>query len=418
MILKPTLYLMSEKLMRLGLGFLAGSLIARTLGAEEFGNLSFVMAVYLIIEPVSQLGLQGLYKKYYLDEQIPKTELIATTILLRVLTSFLFGIILFAYSYLFIEDLTLRSILFLFCPLFFLKSFEIVEWTKEAELELKKITLFKFFVFFVTFLFRLYGVWQNKGIEFFAVAFVLEYLLLFLLYFFWLKKREFKIFFSKAIASLILKNCWPLVISGLAVTIYMKIDQLMIKHFLDSKELGIYSASVRISELLNFFPLAMSTIFFPLWLKRDKEIIINSFSLMTYISVAASIFVYFFAEFIITIVYGPEYLASAQVLRLHIFSMIFVFWGVMVGNFDILINRTDLSMYRTIAGALLNIVLNLILIPKLGTYGAALGTLISYSFTVFFFNFFFKNIRVINLYILRSFHPRHLLEIIYEFSKR
>jgi O-antigen/teichoic acid export membrane protein len=91
----------------------------------------------------------------------------------------------------------------------------------------------------------------------------------------------------------------------------------------------------------------------------------------------------FFSEAIITFLLGERFLPSAPVFVIYIWAGVAVFLGVASSRFLILENLTKLSFYRTAMGMVINVILNLILIPKHGIIGSAYATLISYSAATF-----------------------------------
>ena len=87
-----------------------------------------------------------------------------------------------------------------------------------------------------------------------------------------------------------------------------------------------------------------------------------------------------FSNLIIDILYGDQYKDAAIILAIHIWTSIFVFLGVGSSNFFIIENLQIKTFIRTAMGAVINIILNLILIPKFLAIGAAVATLISHVF--------------------------------------
>jgi len=84
-----------------------------------------------------------------------------------------------------------------------------------------------------------------------------------------------------------------------------------------------------------------------------------------------------FSQSIITLLYGTVYNASASVLAIHVFSNIPVALGVAQGIWIINEAKNTLSLSKTVIGAISNVLLNLLLIPKYGALGAASATVCS-----------------------------------------
>jgi PST family polysaccharide transporter len=98
---------------------------------------------------------------------------------------------------------------------------------------------------------------------------------------------------------------------------------------------------------------------------------------------------------IVSALYGSQYLEAGKVLAVHIWTGIFVFWGVIGGNFYVIEGLSKLAFYRSLCGVVINIFLNLIFIPLWGGTGAALATLIAYSVQAYFSELFSGRTRVL-----------------------
>ncbi|MBE7179352.1 MAG: polysaccharide biosynthesis C-terminal domain-containing protein, partial [Mucilaginibacter polytrichastri] len=182
----------------------------------------------------------------------------------------------------------------------------------------------------------------------------------------------------------------------------MKIDQLMIGNILGEKSLGIYATVVRFSEVWYFIPMAIVTSVFPAIInaKREDENryqkrLQNMYDLMVGISLGIALVMTFASDLIYHIAYHnhPEFFAGADVLKVHIWAGIFVFLGSASGQYLINEGFTQLALLRTGMGALVNVILNLILLPKMGIIGAAWATLAAYFTATFFIVFVPKTSR-------------------------
>ncbi|WP_316832349.1 flippase [Pedobacter aquatilis] len=208
----------------------------------------------------------------------------------------------------------------------------------------------------------------------------------------------------------LLSLSWPLIVSGIMVSIYMRVDQIMLKQILGEHgiaEAGAYNTVVMFSEALNFVPIAIVSSLFPAILnarRDDKERyqkrLQNLYDLMVWLSLSFALFITFASPLIYKL-YKPEYIAAAKVLSVHVWGSIFVFLGVASGQFLIAENFGHLSFIRTGLGAIVNIILNIILIPKMGMMGTAIATVIAY-FVSAFFVLFIPKLRQQGIMMLKS----------------
>lgn len=227
----------------------------------------------------------------------------------------------------------------------------------------------------------------------FVYAYALDFVLLAAGYFITYNRKGRNIFnwaYNSQLAKKLLHYSWPLIISGIMVSLYMKIDQLMVQNIAGVNEAGAYATVATLSEAWNFIPTVIITTLFPAILnaRRDdinryKKRIQNLYDLMIYLSLPAAI-VITFSSHLIYKVYTPEYAYAAPVLSVHIWSGVFVFLGAANSQYLIAEGYVKLTFIRTGFGAIVNILLNLILIPKMGMMGAAIATLIAYASSAFF----------------------------------
>ena len=197
----------------------------------------------------------------------------------------------------------------------------------------------------------------------------------------------------------------------------MKIDQIMIKEIMSVSDVGQYAAALRISEAWYFIPIVICSSLFPAIIHAkeiDENLYLNRlqklYSLMIWIGITVSILITFLGTSIIDILYGDQYYESASVLIIHIWAGVFVFLGVAFNKFLTVENFAIKTFYRTFSGAILNIILNLYLIPKYGINGAAIATLCSQLFTGLLIDIFDKELRKYFKFKLLAFNPLVLIK--------
>jgi PST family polysaccharide transporter len=189
-----------------------------------------------------------------------------------------------------------------------------------------------------------------------------------------------------SVAVSLIKESWPLIFAGLAIAIYMKIDQIMLGEMIGKKAVGTYTAAVRLSEIWYFIPVAIASSLLPAIVKSKqhgekiyKNRIQKFYDLNAILAYALSIPTAFLAPFIIRVLYGDAYAGTETIFAIHIWACLFVFLGVARGQY--LVNEGLLKFYffATAVGAIVNLSLNFILIPRYEGVGAAIATVFSYG---------------------------------------
>ncbi len=206
--------------------------------------------------------------------------------------------------------------------------------------------------------------------------------------------------FSWKESKFLLKDSWPLIFAGIFSALLLKVDQVMLGNMSDNKGVGLYNAAVRISELTYLLPMIFIRSSHPILVKtfnlNKKEYFTQLRKLLLMLNVIAYllvILVILFSDNIILFLFGNEYFESHKILMIHIISSIFVFIGNPVGIWIINENKTKFSLISKSIGLIINVVLNVILIPNYGGLGAAYATLISYFISYVFINLFYSKTR-------------------------
>ncbi|MDR3491374.1 MAG: flippase, partial [Gammaproteobacteria bacterium] len=216
-----------------------------------------------------------------------------------------------------------------------------------------------------------------------------------------LKIGSFLRFFDLDTAKMMLRNSWPLILSGIAISLYMRIDQIMIKEMLDEKAVGLYSSAVRLSEAWYFVPVIVTSSLFPAIVnaKKISEDLYNKrlqrlYLIMIYTAVGIALPVTLMAKTIVVTLYGIHYQDAGLVLSIHIWAGVFVGLGVANGPWFLSENLQKLATINTLMGAAVNVVLNYFFIPIYGIEGVAFATFISYGVAAYLALFMHKKTRV------------------------
>ncbi len=394
---KNTSWLMFGKILSMVVGFL----IARYLGPISFGDLSFADALTAIVAAVGTLGLDSFIIREIIKEPQQKNEILGTSLLMRLGVNLLLIPISIGLYLLFHNlseqpgtPLTLIIVLLSFASFF--KSFNVIDSYFQSQVQSKYVVQVQNACVILSAGVKLLLVYFQLPLWYFAAAltfdaFILAAGLLWMYYKRGMDIRQWT--FNSKRAQSLLKQSFPLILSAVMVSIYMKIDQVMLKS-IGSAEVGIYSAAAKISEAWYFIPIAIVTSVFPAIInarqndpERYQKRLKNLYDLLVFISLPVAIIISFFANDIIHLLYGNRFEGAGTMLSIHIWSGVFVFLGSASSQYLLAEGYTMISFQRTAAGAIINILLNLWLIPLFGGIGASVATLIACILSTFFLLF-------------------------------
>jgi len=214
------------------------------------------------------------------------------------------------------------------------------------------------------------------------------------------------------------------VLVNLAVNIYHRIDQVMLHKMSGDKVLGPYVIAVQLTELFSTLPVALMSSLFPVLAvsARDdvkfRRYLSESFRFLMVVAFAACALVTPVARPFIELVYGKQFSATADLLIVLIWSEVPIFFGVALGNAIVSKGLQKYLPASAAAGAIVNVAINLAVIPRYGALGAAWATVISYCLAGIFFLLVFQELRPLVLMGLRISIVPFLLALAITFGLR
>ena len=266
----------------------------------------------------------------------------------------------------------------------------------EAKVKSKYVVWVGSIVFITTSLAKIYLIIIKAPLLYFVWVLLIESALSsigYIIIFYWVGGVSDQLKFKVDRARALIHDSWPLMLSGLAVMLYMRIDQIMVAEILSDEMAGVYSAAIRVSEVWYFIPIAIVNSVFPSVImakKKDEKLYYDKlqklYNVMVMISIGFALPMSFIADSLIILLYGSAYSLAGSVLLIHIWAGVFTSLGVASGRWYLIEPQSTGIFYRTALGATANVFLNLWLIPLMGIAGAAWATLISYSVAGFWFD--------------------------------
>lgn len=425
---KNTGWLLAEKGFRFALLLYLASVVARYLGPERLGIYNFAQSYVILFLVCSTLGLDTIVVQDLLKKKEQTNEIMGTAFLLKLVSSTLtIGVLYFSAKLLKFDPLAIQGIV-IFGSTYLFHSFNVIDFFFQSHVASRYIVISNLVGLVISSGLKLYGIHTEKELTFFYWTYLLDVVIYILFFNIFYRTQGNSIFnwrFSMDQAKSLLKQSFPLILSGAAVTLYIKIDQVMIKQLLGYNEVGIYSAASKLTEVWHVLPMVLVGSFFPSIVNtyeegngsyKDRLRLLYGGLLLFAIALALGTTIA--ADLVVDILYGDQYTRTANVLRVHIWSSLFVFLGVANSKWFIIKGLQKLTFYFTLTSAILNVGLNYLLIPTLGIEGAAWATLVSSSFSSYFCMFFMaKSCRENIVLSSRSFNVIGTIKMILNIKK-
>ncbi|WP_330110907.1 flippase [Methylophaga thalassica] len=410
--LQNTIWMMAEQFLRIIAGLFVGIWVARYLGPEQFGLFSYVLAFTAIFGGIAKLGLDGILVRELVNHPEKRDIYLGTAFWLKVVGAFLVMILMIAIVPFTSNNGTTNIYIFIIAAGLIFQSFEVVEFYFQSQVLAKIVSICKVIQLALSSVIKIYLVLSEAELIYFVLVTVFDAFSLAVSYSIAYLLQKKPAFYKKIdfrIAIQLIKDSWPLIFSGILVMVYMRIDQVMIQEMLGKYEVGIYSAAVRISEAFYFIPMLIANSLFPAILNAKnqndelyKQRLQRLYKFMVWMAITIVLPMTFFSDFLIFLLFGQAYQEAGEVLTVHAWASVFVFLGVASGKWFMLENLQRFTLINTSVGAILNVVMNFILIPRFGVVGAAYATLISYGVAAYLMNSVWKVSRFNFLMLSRS----------------
>lgn len=390
--------------------------VARYLGPMDFGALNFAIAFIAFFSWMTHLGLQPIIVRE-LVKNSDRANLILGTALVMKLTGAVLSILFIMGTIILVEPgaQTIRPMVFILSLMFMFQAFDVISFFFEAKIQSKYAALARGAAIVVSSALRVFLVVGNYGVTWFALASVLDMFIAGFLYAFFYSRigNSFtQLRFEFKMVQNLLSYSWPIMIGVFLVTIHLKIDQVMIEHYLDLEQLGFYSVAVSLSEAWYFVPAVIGSTVMPYLVKLRTENrilfqyrLVQGYFFMFWMGIAVALVVQLLGQEAIVMLFGPEYRSAFSALALNIWAGVFVAQSVIKGIWNV---SENLQVYRIAVNSVaivVNIVANMMLIPAFGIEGAAMATLLSRVCGHWVAPFAFKPLRQNTLAAIRSINP-------------
>ena len=371
-------------------GFFTTPITTRMLSPEQYGISSMYLLVVNILILLTMLGLdQGFVRYFYEEEENSKGLLLKKCLKIPFFTILMLSFIILLFkekiSYFIFLEYNFKMIILLIIMLIFSflnrYSFLIIRMNQKAKLfsVFQILTQLLNFIFIII-LFKVYG--DNYKTIVISSTLTIIILTVFSIF------SERKIWKLKGIKSKIdekelLKYSLPFTITMALTWIFQSSDKVVIKMFSSIEELGLYAAAFKIVALLNIIQTGFTTFWVPVAYekyKEDSENLEFFQKIHGYISLimfGVALIVLMSKDLIILLLGDKFRLASSIMPCLVLMPIMYTISETTVLGINFK-KKTKYHMNISAIVALLNIVGNIILVPKLGAKGAAISTGIAY----------------------------------------
>lgn len=401
--IKNISWVLAEKILRMVVGLFVGIWVVRYLGPEQFGLFSYAISFVGLFTAIATLGLDGIVVRELVENDKKRDILLGTAFWIKLAASFLVLFILAIAVNFTSNDTYTNTLIFIIASAIIFQSFNVIDFYFQSKVLSRYVVFANLITLVISSILKIVFILTEAPlIAFVTVIFFDSLISIIGLIYFYLKNglsiRSWR--FEQSTAVSLMKDSWPLALSAAVGSVLVQIDNVMIGNMLDNESVGQYAAAARLSTIWYFFPVAIASSVLPAIInaqKKDNKLYFSRlqklYDFMVISALSLAIPMTFFSDEIVNILFGEQYSASSGVLMIHIWAGVFVFLRVASGQWFLTNNFQLLSFYRSLTAAILDIILNYLLIPIYGINGAAIALLISLFWATYGFTILDKRMR-------------------------
>lgn len=378
-------WLLGERMIRMGLLFVVNLYLARQLGPLNFGILCYASSFVSIFFALAALGLDALVVRELVRTPQNRPQLLGTAFGLKLGGALLSGGAMAITTQVLPHDALTQQIIVVIASVMLFQAFNVIDYYFQAQVQSKFVAQALLIQLLISVGSKGALILLQADLIWFAAVYLLDGMvlaaLLSLSYHYYASPMGQRWHWQTPLAQQLLKASWPLLLSALVTALYLKTDQILINFLLGPTSVGVYAVAAQLSEAWYAVPVVISASFFPAIVaaqgnpadyKAKLQTLLNG---MVVIAVVIAIPLTLLSDWIIAWLYGAAYSAAAGVLKIQVWTAVFVFLGIASQHYLVAEQLTHLAFFRTVLGLATHWGLSYILIQQFGIIGAAWAAL-------------------------------------------
>ncbi|MFA7402538.1 MAG: flippase [Pelobacteraceae bacterium] len=393
-------WLLFDRILRMIIGVTVGAWVARYLGPARFGELAYIIAFIAFFQVIAGLESDGFIVRDIARNQGDTGVILGTSLRLRVISGIICWLTAITAMYLFhSDDRQLCLMTVIVGAMLVFQASDTVDLWFESQSQSKRTVLAKLASYLFSNGIRVILLLTKAPLIAFAGVLCLESAALALALIIAYRRfpTEGRWHADLAQAKKLLHLCWPFVATGVMITAYMRIDQIMLKEMLGEKELGIYAAALTLVQVWNVIPATLVASLAPFVARMKsrgeteyQDALVIIFRFFAIVSFAGAGVTAVASPWVVGLLYGAEFRSSAVVLSVLVFVIAFIFQGMAQTLWVINNDVRIANLVATSLAALVSISANFFLIRKFGIMGAVYSYLLAQGASVVLFPCLFR----------------------------
>lgn len=426
-LIKNASWIIACRIIQSLLSFVIVILSARYLGPANYGLINYASSIVAFVIPIMQLGFRNTMVREFINKPEDEGKVLGTALLMNFITAVLCmaGVIAFV-SFANRGETDTIIVCALYSINLIFQALEMSQYWFQAKLLSKYTAVISVVACAVVSVYKIYLLVTGKNIYWFAVSQALDYMLISvpLLIVYKIIGKQ-KISFSLLKGKELFSNSKHYIVSSMMVAIFGYIGNVFLKFLIDEEAVGFYTVAVTCGGMTSFVFAAIIDSARPAILESKlknpdtfNKKIIQLYSFIITLTILQGIGISLFAELIVKLLYGSEYLASVVPLRIYTWQTVFSEIGIIRNIWILAEGKQKYLWIINLCGAVSSVILNFILIPTLGPVGAAISAVATQLITNVFIGFVLKPIRENNALLIKSLNIKVLIDIFSQYTKK
>ncbi len=395
-------WLIGGRIIQMFLSLFVGILTARYLGPGNYGLINYGGAYVSFFTALCNLGLNSVIIKEFVDHPDEQGEAIGSALIMRLISSILSVILTISIVSIIDRDEPLTIVVVALCSLgAVFHIFETFNYWFQSIYKSKITSLATLCAYVATSVYKIVLLILGKDVRWFAFATSVDYIVIAI--FLWIAYKKYggeKLKFSLHKSKALLSVSYNYILSTIMVAVYGQTDKLMLKQLLNESEVGYYATATTICKMWTFVLQAIIDSIYPsiLRLKNENKDAYERknrqlYAIVFYVSCFVSIGFLVLGNLVVKILYGEAYLSAVLVLKVVTWYTAFSYLGVARNAWIVSEGKQKYLKYMYGCAAVMNVLINAVLIPVMGAVGAAVASLITQIFTSIILPLFIKEMR-------------------------
>lgn len=384
--------------------------VARYLGPEQYGLMNYIISYVSLFTIIATFGLDNIEIRELSKYPEQKEKILGTAFRIRISLAFIALLVISITLHLFEADKFTSAMILVYSSTLLVNTVYVIRNYFTSIILNKYVVKSEILKTMVGLLIKVFLLYIQASLVWFIIATAFDAFIVTGGYIIAYKKKVGKISswtFHYPLSKHLLVESFPLMLSGTAVIIYQKIDQVMIKNMIDSTSVGLFSAAAKISDVILFVPSIITQTITPLLVRLKKENTIRYeqkkqqfINIVVWLSIFLALIVSISSGHLISISFGSEYMASAAVLQIMAWKTVGMAMSSSSGQIIIIEGIQRFAVIRNIIGSIICISLNLALIPVFGIIGSAWTSIATVFISGYIANYLIKPYR--NIFISQT----------------